>query len=113
MEYVEGELLAGQLRAGPLGAPRTADIVAQVTAALQPVHDAGLGYGDIRPEKILLIRGGAANCSGSALPARLARRRSAPICRPLGVSPGSALAIRPRPAVTRWLGSFTRRWQSW
>lgn len=33
MEYVEGELLADQLRAGPLGAARTADIVAQVTAA--------------------------------------------------------------------------------
>ena len=64
MEYIEGQSLADELRAGPLGAARTADIVAQVTAAMQTVHAAGLAHGDIRPEKILLSPGGAAKLFG-------------------------------------------------
>jgi eukaryotic-like serine/threonine-protein kinase len=64
MEYVDGQSLAAQLQAGPLGAARTVDIVAQVSAALQAVHQAALAHGDIRPEKILLRRDGAAKVFG-------------------------------------------------
>jgi eukaryotic-like serine/threonine-protein kinase len=64
MEYVDGQSLAGQLRAGPLDAARAVNIVAQVTAALAAVHQAGLVHGDIRPQKILLSRDGAAKLFG-------------------------------------------------
>lgn len=64
MEYVEGHSLADQLRAGSVGPARTADIVAQITAALQAVHGAGLAHGDIKPEKILLSPAGAAKLFG-------------------------------------------------
>lgn len=64
MEYVDGQSLAVRLEAGPLGPSRTADIVAQVIAALEVVHGAGLAHGDIRPEKILLSRGGTAKLVG-------------------------------------------------
>lgn len=64
MEYVDGQSLADLLHAGPLGAARTVDLIAQVTAALQVAHEAGLTHGDIRPEKILLGRDGAAKLFG-------------------------------------------------
>lgn len=64
MEYVDGQPLAAQLQAGPLGGARTVDIVAQVSAALHAVHRAALAHGDIRPEKILLRRDGAAKLFG-------------------------------------------------
>lgn len=56
--------MAAQLQAGPLGAARTAGIVARVSAALHAVHRAALAHGDIRPEKILLRRDGAAKLFG-------------------------------------------------
>lgn len=64
MEYVDGQSLAAQLQAGPLGTARTLDIVAQVTAALQAAHRAALAHGDIRPEKILLSSDGTAKLFG-------------------------------------------------
>ena len=71
MEYVDGQSLAGQLDAAPLSAVQAVDIVAQVASALQPVHQAGLAHGDIRPQKILLGRDGSAKLFGfsSARPA--------------------------------------------
>src|SRR5215813_11391648 len=71
MEYVDGQSLASRLREGPLEAAQAVVIIAQVTAALNAVHQAGLGHGDIRPEKILLSRDGAAKLfgfSGANLP---------------------------------------------
>jgi serine/threonine-protein kinase len=44
MELVEGPSLEAVLAAGPLGAERTMDIVAQAAAGLQAAHDAG-GHG--------------------------------------------------------------------
>jgi eukaryotic-like serine/threonine-protein kinase len=64
MEYVDGQSLASQLRAGPLGEGRVVEVIAQVSAALAAVHEAGLTHGDIRPEKILLSSDGAAKIFG-------------------------------------------------
>lgn len=64
MEYVHGQTLADRLRAGPLEAARAHDVVAQLTAALRAVHQAGLVHGDLRPEKILLSAGGAVKLFG-------------------------------------------------
>jgi serine/threonine-protein kinase len=64
MEYVEGDLLPDLPGGRPLEASRTVDVVAQVAAALQVVHQAGLAHGDIRPGKILMSRDGAAKLFG-------------------------------------------------
>lgn len=64
MEYVDGQSLADLLHAGPLGAAKTIDLIAQVTAALQVAHEIRLVHGHIRPEKILLTRDGAAKLFG-------------------------------------------------
>lgn len=82
MEYVEGQSLAAYLQAGSLGAARTVDIVAQVSAALHAVHRAALAHGDIRPEKILLRRDGAAKLFGfsGTCPAEPAAAIGADLC---------------------------------
>jgi serine/threonine protein kinase len=53
MELVEGPSLADLLARGPLGARPTMDMVAQVAAALQAAHTAGLIHRDIKPANIL------------------------------------------------------------
>jgi eukaryotic-like serine/threonine-protein kinase len=64
MEYVDGQSLANRLRERPLEAAQAVDIIAQVSAAVNAVHQAGLVHGDIRPEKILLSTDGEAKLFG-------------------------------------------------
>lgn len=64
MEYVDDQSLADQPDAVALKAVELIDIVAQVASALHAVHEAGLAHGDIRPQKILLSRDGAAKLFG-------------------------------------------------
>ncbi len=54
MEVVDGPSLAGALTAGPLGAARTMDVIAQAAAGLAAAHAAGLVHRDIKPANVLL-----------------------------------------------------------
>ncbi|MEU8797391.1 protein kinase [Spirillospora sp. NPDC048819] len=56
-EFLDGESLAERLRLGPLTASETIGICAQVAAALEAAHAAGVPHGDLRPGKIMLVCG--------------------------------------------------------
>ena len=58
MELVDGPSLAAVLAAGPLGAARTMDVVAQVASGLQTAHAAALVHRDIKPANLLLTADG-------------------------------------------------------
>jgi len=58
MELVDGLSLADVLAAGPLGADRTVQVIAQVAAALQAAHSAGVVHRDIKPANLLTSRDG-------------------------------------------------------
>ena len=58
MELVDGPSLAAVLAAGPLGAARTMDVVAQVASGLQTAHAAALVHRDIKPANLLLAADG-------------------------------------------------------
>ena len=54
MEYVDGASLGDRLRGGPLTPDQTAEIGAQVSAALSYVHSRGVVHRDVKPANILL-----------------------------------------------------------
>ncbi|MGP4021986.1 protein kinase domain-containing protein [Actinomadura sp. 3N407] len=58
-EFLDGEPLVERLRLGPLTASETTGICAQIAAALEAAHTAGVPHGDLRPGKIMLLRGAA------------------------------------------------------
>ena len=58
MELVDGLSLADLLTAGPLGADRTVQVIAQVAAGLQAAHSAGVVHRDIKPANLLISRDG-------------------------------------------------------
>jgi tRNA A-37 threonylcarbamoyl transferase component Bud32 len=58
MELVDGPSLAAVLAAGPLGAARTMDVVAQVASGLQSAHATALVHRDIKPANLLLAADG-------------------------------------------------------
>lgn len=56
-EFLEGETLGTRLRLGPPAASDAAGVAAQVAAALQAAHAAGVPHGDLHTGKIFLFGG--------------------------------------------------------
>ena len=54
MDLVAGDDLAARLRAGPLPAREAAGILADVAAAVQHLHEAGILHRDLKPSNVLL-----------------------------------------------------------
>ena len=60
MEFVDSEPINVQLKRGPLPREQALAVVEQIAGAIDAIHQAGLIHGDIRPQNILLNRGGRA-----------------------------------------------------
>jgi serine/threonine protein kinase len=58
LEYVDGGSLDRQLRAGPLGPVRAAELVKQLARAMQVVHETGIVHRDLKPANVLLTAEG-------------------------------------------------------
>ena len=58
MEYVDGETLAASCRAGLLDIETVIELGAQIAAALAALHAAGVIHCDVKPENLLVLRGG-------------------------------------------------------
>ena len=54
MEYVEGGSLAEELRAGPMPAEKSVELVTSIADAVQHSHEKGIIHRDIKPGNILL-----------------------------------------------------------
>jgi WD40 repeat protein/serine/threonine protein kinase len=54
MDYVEGQSLAGAVRAGPMEPRRSAEVVAAIAEAIQFAHEQGVLHRDLKPSNVLL-----------------------------------------------------------
>lgn len=57
-EYVKGETLRDKLKQGNLSLTESLEIAAQIAAALEAAHEAGIVHRDIKPENIMLRNDG-------------------------------------------------------
>jgi WD40 repeat protein/tRNA A-37 threonylcarbamoyl transferase component Bud32 len=58
MAFVDGESLAGRLRAGPLELRQAASLVRDLADAIQFAHDSGVVHRDIKPGNVLIDKNG-------------------------------------------------------
>jgi WD40 repeat protein/serine/threonine protein kinase len=74
MALVDGGSLQARLAEGPLPAVQAADLIRQVTLAIQHAHERGVLHRDLKPHNILLQYGGdIASCENGAAGPRGAR----------------------------------------
>ena len=57
-ELVSGETLRRMIERGPLPAPKAVEIATQVAAGLAAAHAASLVHRDLKPDNIMVTRGG-------------------------------------------------------
>lgn len=68
MEFVDGESLAERVtRTGPLPPPEVLRIAAEIGSALQAAHDFHLIHRDVKPENVLIDRGGCSKLTDLGL----------------------------------------------
>ena len=60
MEYLPGESLRARLERGALSLPEAGRVLAQIAAALEAVHGAGIVHRDVKPSNIMLLPDGSA-----------------------------------------------------
>ena len=58
MDFIEGESLAHRVARGPLPVKEAAELVNQVTGAIEYAHQAGILHRDLKPQNILLDQSG-------------------------------------------------------
>ena len=58
MELVEGETLAARLVNGPLPLDQALTLAAQMAAALDRAHRAGIAHGDLKPGNVMVTKAG-------------------------------------------------------
>lgn len=59
MELLHGETLEARLGRGPLGRERSLAVIAQLAAALDAAHAAGVIHRDLKPDNVFLLEGEA------------------------------------------------------
>ncbi|KAF0245698.1 MAG: serine/threonine protein, partial [Planctomycetota bacterium] len=69
MEYLRGLDLARVLKTQRMDARRAAAIAAQVARALQFAHERGIVHRDVKPQNVMLVRGGRPRALGGSAPA--------------------------------------------
>ncbi|MFD0540505.1 hypothetical protein ACFQY7_48590 [Actinomadura luteofluorescens] len=56
-EFLVGDTLTDRLRRGPLAVPEAASVCGQIAGALEAAHAAGVTHGDLKPDRVVLVRG--------------------------------------------------------
>ena len=72
MEYLEGELLADRLNAGPLPPEILIDVALQIADALDAAHEADVVHRDLKPHNIFVTKRGQAKVLDFGLAKRVA-----------------------------------------
>jgi serine/threonine protein kinase len=94
LEYIDGPSLYELVRRGPLDPVRAAHYLAQAAAALRHLHELGLVHRNVKPQKLLLGRGGRVKLCGLgvALVRQEARQVDQAVCgTPNYIAPEQAL----------------------
>ncbi len=70
LEYIEGSSLAQTLRRGPLDEPTTVRLAVDLVGPLAAAHRAGLVHRDVKPDNVIVDRGGTGRLIDFGLAAR-------------------------------------------